>query len=138
MSVHGSPLFILVHQRLYMVCTRLNTVCTRLYQLQTMLWYRNWPFGTDTVQTRIYTLKTALAGGKLSCSISSKQCLSAAVQRLSMAERCSAMSVLYNGKCHRKAYHLPELFKGCIYVSEHCLYQTANSCTIALFEAGSA
>ncbi len=71
-SVHGSPWFILVHPCLYTVSTHLNTVCTRQYQLQTMLWYRNWPFGTDSVQTRIYTLKTALAGGKLSCGISSK------------------------------------------------------------------
>ena len=63
----------IVHTCLCMVhfCSSwFTSVCTRVNQLQTMLWYRNWPFGTDSVQTRIYTLKTALAGGKLSCGIS--------------------------------------------------------------------
>ena len=127
--------------RLYVHCTYLSVHGTVMFYstepASKMLLYMNWPFCTYSVQTRIYTPKTALAGGKLSCGISEKQCLSAAVQRLSMAERCSAMSVPYNRKCHRKAYHLPEPFKGCIYVSEHCMYLMANSCTIALWEAGS-
>ena len=37
-----------------------------------------------------------------------------------------------------KAYHLPEQFLGCMDMSEHCMYQMANSCTIALSEAGTA
>ena len=58
----------------------------------------------------------------------------------------SVQTLLYNvqhltetilKKCHRKPYHLPEPFLRCIYMSEHCMYRMANSCTIALFEAGS-
>ena len=38
----------------------------------------------------------------------------------------------------RKAYNLPEPLLGCMDVSEQCMYQMANSCTIALSEAGTA
>ena len=75
---------------------------TVLYQVQTMLWYRNLPFGIYRFQTRIYTSKTALAGGKLSCGISSKQCLSAAEHCTDMSEHCTDMSVPNYEKCSRK------------------------------------
>jgi len=55
MSGHGTDMFYSKYH--------LQTV---LYQVQTMLWYRNLHFGTYSVQTRPYTPRMALAGGKLS------------------------------------------------------------------------
>ena len=46
------------------------TVRTRLSRLHTMLVYRNWQFGTDTAEQRIYPLRMPVAGGQLSCAIS--------------------------------------------------------------------
>ena len=38
-------------------------------------------------------------------------------------------------KCHRKADHLPQAFLEGIYTAQQCLYQMADSCTLALYVA---
>ena len=45
-----------------------------------MLVYKNQPFGTDNVQTHTYRLRMPLAGGQLSCEISSIWCLNTSVR----------------------------------------------------------
>ncbi len=38
-------------------------------------------------------------------------------------------------KCHRKAEHMPQAFLRCIYACVHCIYRTADSCTLAWYSA---
>jgi hypothetical protein len=47
--------------------------------LHTMLVYRNQQFGAYTVQTGMYSLRMAVVGGQLSCSIFAFSRMSAAV-----------------------------------------------------------
>jgi hypothetical protein len=52
--------------------------------LHTMLVYRNQQFGAYTVQKGMYSLRMAVAGGQLSCSIFAFSRTSAAVHGLTM------------------------------------------------------
>ncbi len=50
------------------VIFHLKFACTAFMALLTMLVYRNQQFGAYTVQTGMYSLRMAVAGGQLSCS----------------------------------------------------------------------
>jgi hypothetical protein len=63
MSVHGSSLFILEHHFHFLEVCCLYLACTWQYQLKTMLWYRNWQFGTGIVHRGMYPLRMARSGG---------------------------------------------------------------------------
>ena len=87
-SVHSMYMFNLVHHFLGIenaspCSTRsislIYTVRTRLSRLHTMLVYRNQQFGTDTAEQHIYPLRIPVAGGQLSCAISSKSLLNTSV-----------------------------------------------------------
>ena len=81
----------------------------------------------------MYPLRTALAGGKLSCGISSKQCLSVsasvcpwlyAVQQCLYSKMGNYTGKLTTCQSSSKGVHT------CM--NTVCLYQMANSCTVGI------
>jgi hypothetical protein len=107
--------------------------CTTFMVLHTMLVYWNQHFCTCRVHTRIYSLRMAVAGGQLSCSIFTFSCTDIAVHGLTMYSRCHTRMYTFLKKCYRKADHLQQPFSGSIYVYEPCMYRNADSSTLALY-----
>jgi hypothetical protein len=109
--------------------------CTTFMKRCTMLVYRNWRFCICSVHTRIYTLRMPVAGGQLSCGILPFSCTDITVHGLSMYRRWHTLLYAFWGKRPRKADHLPQASLGCIYAYVHCIYRTADSCTLAWYSA---
>ncbi len=109
--------------------------CTTFMKRCTMLVYRR--FCICSVHTRTYTLRMPVAGGQLSCGILPFSCTDSdiTVHGLSMYRRWHTRLYAFWSKCHRKADHLPQAFLGCIYAYVHCIYRTADSCTLAWYSA---
>ncbi len=70
--------------------------------LHTMLVYRNQHFCTCRVHTRIYSLRMAVAGGQLSCSIFTFSCTDIAVHGLTMYSSWHTRMYAFLKKCYRK------------------------------------
>ena len=81
----------------------------------------------------MYSLRMAVAGGQLSCSIFALSRTSSAVHGLTMYSSWHTLMYTFLKKCYRKADHLPQPFLGSTYLSEPCMYQIADSCTLALY-----
>ncbi len=115
--------------------TALKLACTAFMALHTMLVYRNQQFWAYTVQTGMYSLGMAVAGGQLSHSISSKTCTQAYVSCCTWFNHVQQLTYAKMQKCFRKADHLQQQFLRSLstYLSEQCMHQIADSCTLALY-----
>ncbi len=96
-----------------------------------MLLYRiQRQYGTDRVQRGIYLSKYGYARCQLSCSISSKTCINTLCQCLYIDKLCWMMSVHEMVKMIQENWHLLSPTLNGISLSEPCLYQTENVCTL--------
>jgi hypothetical protein len=95
-----------------------------------MLLYRNRLFSTDSVQRRTYHLKYD-ARCKLSCRIFTFSCTDIILHSILMYKHWHSV---YKYFWRNASGNLtPGIAIKGISLSEHCLYQTADSCTIAYY-----